>query len=73
MEAGSSSGQIDPETLYQTNSEWLALGKNLDVIKTQLEQARKDIEDLQRMKDEALVNPEEFVARLINQVSFISW
>lgn len=73
MEAGSSSGQIDPETLYQTNSEWLALGKNLDVIKTQLEQARKDIEDLQRMKDEALVNPEEFVASLINQVPLISW
>lgn len=68
MDAGSSSGSFDPEALYQTSNEWLALGQSIEVIKNQLEQAKKDVEELQRMKEEALANPDEFLAKLRNQV-----
>lgn len=55
---------FDPEVLYHTNTEWIALGKNVELIRDQLEQAKQDIDMLQQLKEEAMEDPETFLKHL---------
>lgn len=41
---------------------WIALGKNIDVLQHQLDQAKKDIDQLMKLRSDGIENPEAFLA-----------
>lgn len=47
---------------------WIALGKSLDQIKVQLDQAKADVESLESLKGEALADPQGFLVKLKENV-----